>query len=76
MRIVRAVLILGRIGLGLLGCTMVLESVVGLFAPFDGAPWWIVCYAIVNGFIGYCLAYGAFHHFPWERFPSIDAPAA
>ena len=76
MRIIKAVLIMLRVGLGLVGSVMVLQSILGVFAILDGAPWAIILYAAFNGLAGYLLTYGAFHHFPGERWPRLDAPAA
>lgn len=53
-----------RVGLDLVGSVMVLQSILGVFAIFDGAPWAIILYAAFNGLAAYLFAYGAFHHFP------------
>jgi hypothetical protein len=76
MRIISLLLVVARMALGLVGCVMVLSGLAGLVRVFIDAPWWIGVSAILDGVLGYLLAYGAFHHFPWERDPRFNAPAA
>jgi hypothetical protein len=76
MRIISLFLVVARTALGLVGCVMVLSGLAGLVRVFIDAPWWIVVSAIVDGLLGCLLAYGAFHHFPRERDPRFNEPAA
>ena len=76
MRFLRGFLILARFFIGLTGCLMVLQAIDGVVRVLIDAPWWIGLYAVIGGFVGYLIAFGAFHHFPWERDPRLNPPPA
>ena len=70
-RLLRGLLSIARFFIGLTGVLMVLQAIAGVVRVFIDAPWWIGLYAMIGGFVGYLIAFGAFHHFPWERDPRV-----
>ncbi len=82
MRILSFVFGLARLILGLIGTAAFLGGLAGmLVGRFDGAPWSAVFSGALSALFGFCIAYGAFIRFPWERrlpelAPRPDDPAA
>jgi len=67
MRIVRVLFATARLGLGPVGCLMMLSGALGVVRVFVDAPWWIGVSSLATAAIGCLIAYSAFGRAPWER---------
>jgi len=63
---------IGRVGVGLLGVWWLIGGVIGTLVAVAQLALLSVIGGGLTVFIGWSLAYGAFHHWPWESFPVRD----
>ena len=63
---------LARVVVGLLGVYWLLGGVIGVVVAAAQLALVSLVGAGLLAFIGWALAYGAFHHWPWEAFPLHD----
>ena len=71
----QAIFTVARVLLGALGAWWLIAGLAGaVYAGVDEA-WRPMAGAAIMALFGFCLAYGAFHHFPWERRPDDKSQA-
>ena len=59
--------LVARVGVGLLGAYRLLGGTIGVVVAAVELAWVPLANAGLFAFIGWVLAYGAFHHWPWNH---------
>jgi len=63
---------IARVGVGLIGVYWLIGGALGVIVAAAQLAVLPIAGSGLVAFIGWSLAYGAFHHWPWEAFPLRD----